>query len=134
MFSLQVVYLLLSVPLPPFCLLYFSISSPSSASASACCVFLSLCFIFILLVPLLYPFPHPRFHFLFYSLASPLFLSFFCHFSICSLYTQAHHIKERIITQPTLLAGGQLKSYQLAGLEWLVSLYNNNLNGELILN
>jgi ATP-dependent helicase STH1/SNF2 len=27
--------------------------------------------------------------------------------------------------------GGKLKSYQLIGLQWLVSLYNNNLNGIL---
>jgi len=30
-----------------------------------------------------------------------------------------------------MLLGGQLKAYQLRGLEWLVSLYNNNLNGIL---
>ena len=30
-----------------------------------------------------------------------------------------------------MLQGGDLKEYQLAGLEWLVSLYNNNLNGIL---
>ena len=29
------------------------------------------------------------------------------------------------------LIGGQLKPYQMKGLEWLVSLYNNNLNGIL---
>ncbi len=27
--------------------------------------------------------------------------------------------------------GGNLKEYQLTGLQWLVSLYNNNLNGIL---
>ena len=27
--------------------------------------------------------------------------------------------------------GGQLKEYQMAGLRWLVSLHNNNLNGIL---
>jgi SNF2 family DNA or RNA helicase len=30
-----------------------------------------------------------------------------------------------------MLAGGKLKHYQLVGLQWLVSLYNNNLNGIL---
>jgi SNF2 family DNA or RNA helicase len=33
--------------------------------------------------------------------------------------------------QPTILEGGELKNYQLHGLQWLVSLYNNNLNGIL---
>jgi len=30
-----------------------------------------------------------------------------------------------------MLVGGQLKSYQMFGLNWMVSLYNNNLNGIL---
>lgn len=30
-----------------------------------------------------------------------------------------------------MLRGGKLKSYQLFGLNWLISLYNNNLNGIL---
>ena len=30
-----------------------------------------------------------------------------------------------------MLTGGALKSYQLFGLNWLISLYNNNLNGIL---
>ena len=30
-----------------------------------------------------------------------------------------------------MIKGGQLKSYQIIGLNWLVSLYNNNLNGIL---
>ncbi|ORX88944.1 hypothetical protein K493DRAFT_73220 [Basidiobolus meristosporus CBS 931.73] len=33
--------------------------------------------------------------------------------------------------QPILLTGGIMKEYQLAGLEWLVSLYENGLNGIL---
>lgn len=45
------------------------------------------------------------------------------------MYGMAHQIEEHIVRQPSLLTGGKLKSYQLAGLEWLVSLYNNNLNG-----
>lgn len=39
--------------------------------------------------------------------------------------------KESIKEQPSLLEGGTLKSYQMAGLEWMVSLYNNHLNGIL---
>jgi SNF2 family DNA or RNA helicase len=35
------------------------------------------------------------------------------------------------VQQPSILHGGVLKEYQLTGLEWLVSLYNNNLNGIL---
>lgn len=35
------------------------------------------------------------------------------------------------ITQPALVTGGTLKFYQLEGLEWLVSLYENGLNGIL---
>lgn len=30
-----------------------------------------------------------------------------------------------------MMRGGQLKEYQISGLQWLVSLYNNNLNGIL---
>ncbi len=33
--------------------------------------------------------------------------------------------------QASILVGGTLKPYQIQGLEWLVSLYNNNLNGIL---
>jgi ATP-dependent helicase STH1/SNF2 len=43
----------------------------------------------------------------------------------------AMHIQEEITEQPKMLAFGTLKDYQLEGLEWLVSLYNNNLNGIL---
>lgn len=46
-------------------------------------------------------------------------------------YSVAHRIKEPILTQPTILVGGQLKDYQLKGLEWMISLYNNKLNGIL---
>ena len=48
-----------------------------------------------------------------------------------SYYSIAHRIREPITEQSKLLIGGQLKPYQLQGLEWLVSLYNNNLNGIL---
>ncbi|GME86010.1 unnamed protein product [Ambrosiozyma monospora] len=46
-------------------------------------------------------------------------------------YSVAHRIKEKIIKQPSILVGGTLKEYQLRGLEWMVSLYNNHLNGIL---
>ena len=46
-------------------------------------------------------------------------------------YNIAHGIHERITEQSSLLKNGKLKEYQLKGLEWLVSLYNNNLNGIL---
>jgi len=46
-------------------------------------------------------------------------------------YKITHTIKEEVTGDPKTLKGGQLKSYQLQGLQWLVSLYNNNLNGIL---
>jgi SNF2 family DNA or RNA helicase len=46
-------------------------------------------------------------------------------------YTIAHSIQEKIIEQPEMLKGGKLKSYQLTGVQWLLSLYNNKLNGIL---
>ncbi|KJE95751.1 smarca2 protein, variant [Capsaspora owczarzaki ATCC 30864] len=48
-----------------------------------------------------------------------------------SSFSLAHNIREPITEQPTMLEFGKLKEYQLKGLEWLVSLYNNNLNGIL---
>ncbi|WCJ22617.1 Chromatin structure-remodeling complex protein SYD [Euphorbia peplus] len=46
-------------------------------------------------------------------------------------YLMAHSIKESIAEQPSSLQGGTLREYQMNGLRWLVSLYNNNLNGIL---
>lgn len=46
-------------------------------------------------------------------------------------YQLAHSIFEPIDKQPDILVGGQLKDYQIKGLQWMVSLYNNNLNGIL---
>ncbi|KAF8848864.1 hypothetical protein BDZ45DRAFT_810423 [Acephala macrosclerotiorum] len=46
-------------------------------------------------------------------------------------YAVAHRIKEEVNAQPTILVGGTLKEYQLKGLQWMISLYNNNLNGIL---
>ncbi|CAG9314111.1 SMARCA4_1 [Blepharisma stoltei] len=46
-------------------------------------------------------------------------------------YEITHAVVEEIKTQPENIEGGMLKSYQLIGLQWLVSLYNNNLHGIL---
>ncbi|KAJ7885716.1 SNF2 family N-terminal domain-containing protein [Mycena olivaceomarginata] len=46
-------------------------------------------------------------------------------------YAVAHCISEKITRQPSLLVGGTLNEYQLKGLQWMVSLYNNRLNGIL---
>ncbi|XP_017423795.1 chromatin structure-remodeling complex protein SYD isoform X2 [Vigna angularis] len=46
-------------------------------------------------------------------------------------YKMAHSIKESIAEQPSSLQGGKLREYQMNGLRWLVSLYNNHLNGIL---
>ena len=42
-----------------------------------------------------------------------------------------HKIEEKVLAQPRLLVGGQLRGYQLEGLQWMLSLFNNNLNGIL---
>ena len=46
-------------------------------------------------------------------------------------YQVAHRVKEEVKEQPSILVGGTLKEYQVKGLEWMVSLYNNKLNGIL---
>ncbi|CAK5279848.1 unnamed protein product [Mycena citricolor] len=46
-------------------------------------------------------------------------------------YAVAHRITEKITKQPSILVGGTLKEYQMKGLQWMVSLYNNRLNGIL---
>ncbi|XP_058078627.1 chromatin structure-remodeling complex protein SYD-like [Magnolia sinica] len=46
-------------------------------------------------------------------------------------YQMAHSVKESIDEQPSYLQGGKLREYQMNGLRWLVSLYNNHLNGIL---
>jgi len=46
-------------------------------------------------------------------------------------YAIAHTITESISCQADILVGGTLKEYQVKGLEWMVSLNNNNLNGIL---
>jgi ATP-dependent helicase STH1/SNF2 len=46
-------------------------------------------------------------------------------------YNTAHKIREVVTAQPTIMVGGTLKEYQVKGLQWMVSLYNNRLNGIL---
>ena len=49
-------------------------------------------------------------------------------------YLMAHAIEEPVKRQPNLLrppAGAQLRDYQMTGLQWMISLYNNYLNGIL---
>uniref|UniRef100_A0A915ETT0 Uncharacterized protein n=1 Tax=Ditylenchus dipsaci TaxID=166011 RepID=A0A915ETT0_9BILA len=52
-----------------------------------------------------------------------------------SYYATAHKIKEKVVKQHSSLGAAdenlKLKPYQIKGLEWMVSLYNNNLNGIL---
>ncbi|KAK4487693.1 hypothetical protein RD792_005645, partial [Penstemon davidsonii] len=42
-----------------------------------------------------------------------------------------HSIQEKVTEQPNMLQGGELRQYQLEGLQWMLSLFNNNLNGIL---
>lgn len=46
-------------------------------------------------------------------------------------YAVAHRIREEVTQQASILVGGSLKEYQIKGLQWMISLYNNNLNGIL---
>ena len=45
-------------------------------------------------------------------------------------YSTAHKISEAVV-QPSILVGGKLKEYQVKGLQWMISLFNNRLNGIL---
>lgn len=51
--------------------------------------------------------------------------------SVKSYYQIAHSVIEPIKQLPTTLVGGTLKEYQIEGIEWMLSLYNNHLNGIL---
>merc|ERR1719507_1011632 len=46
-------------------------------------------------------------------------------------YQMAHTVSEEVHEQATIMVNGKLKEYQVKGLEWMVSLHNNNLNGIL---
>ena len=48
-----------------------------------------------------------------------------------SSYYASAHVKSEEVKQPSILEFGTLKEYQLGGLKWMVSLYNNRLNGIL---
>ncbi|KAL8272431.1 hypothetical protein Esti_003721 [Eimeria stiedai] len=45
-------------------------------------------------------------------------------------YSLSHAVREEVV-QPKSLVGGTLMPYQMAGLQWMVSLHNNNLHGIL---
>ena len=47
-------------------------------------------------------------------------------------YAVAHGVREKVTKQPVILVGGTLKESQVKGLQWMVSLYNNKLNGILV--
>ncbi|KAL8268519.1 hypothetical protein R6Q59_002317 [Mikania micrantha] len=51
--------------------------------------------------------------------------------SVSKYYTLAHAVSEKVVQQPTMLRRGTLRDYQLVGLQWMLSLYNNKLNGIL---
>ncbi|XP_076907787.1 ATP-dependent helicase BRM-like isoform X2 [Bidens hawaiensis] len=51
--------------------------------------------------------------------------------SVSKYYTLAHAVSERVTRQPSMLRKGTLRDYQLVGLQWMLSLYNNKLNGIL---
>ena len=46
-------------------------------------------------------------------------------------YALAHTESEKIVRQPRMLTAGSLRDYQLVSLNWMISLYNNRLNGIL---
>lgn len=52
-------------------------------------------------------------------------------FELVFCFSIAHTVHEIITEQASIMVNGKLKEYQIKGLEWLVSLYNNNLNGIL---
>ncbi|KAH8740235.1 hypothetical protein FG386_001510 [Cryptosporidium ryanae] len=51
--------------------------------------------------------------------------------SVSSYYTMAHTITENISDNPMKLLKGELLPYQITGVEWMLSLYNNKLHGIL---
>ncbi|GAB2217338.1 hypothetical protein Drorol1_Dr00000512 [Drosera rotundifolia] len=51
--------------------------------------------------------------------------------SASKYYHLAHAVNERVVRQPSMLRMGTLRDYQLVGLQWMLSLYNNKLNGIL---
>ncbi|XP_047156353.1 ATP-dependent helicase BRM-like [Vigna umbellata] len=51
--------------------------------------------------------------------------------SVNKYYSLAHAVSEKVVRQPSMLRAGTLRDYQLVGLQWMLSLYNNKLNGIL---
>ncbi|XP_068639207.1 ATP-dependent helicase BRM-like [Aristolochia californica] len=51
--------------------------------------------------------------------------------SVNKYYNLAHAVNEKVIRQPSMLRTGTLRDYQIIGLQWMLSLYNNKLNGIL---
>ncbi|KAI9110091.1 hypothetical protein K1719_019132 [Acacia pycnantha] len=51
--------------------------------------------------------------------------------SVSKYYSLAHAVNEKVLRQPSMLRAGTLRDYQLVGLQWMLSLYNNKLNGIL---
>ncbi|KAK1353735.1 hypothetical protein POM88_052100 [Heracleum sosnowskyi] len=51
--------------------------------------------------------------------------------SVNKYYNLAHVVNERVFRQPSMLRAGTLRDYQIVGLQWMLSLYNNKLNGIL---
>ncbi|RDX66322.1 ATP-dependent helicase BRM, partial [Mucuna pruriens] len=51
--------------------------------------------------------------------------------SVSKYYHLAHAVSEKVVSQPSMLRAGTLRDYQLVGLQWMLSLYNNKLNGIL---
>ena len=49
---------------------------------------------------------------------------------VVDYYSSVHKVREEV-KQPSTLVGGSLMPYQVMGLQWLVSLYNNKLHGIL---
>ena len=49
---------------------------------------------------------------------------------VMDYYSSVHKIREEV-QQPSTVCGGTLMQYQVTGLQWLVSLYNNKLHGIL---
>jgi SNF2 family DNA or RNA helicase len=47
-------------------------------------------------------------------------------------YALAHTQTEIITRQPRMLTAGLLRDYQIVSLQWMISLYNNRLNGILV--
>lgn len=63
--------------------------------------------------------------------AAPVFAEDAAETTKVDYYNVAHRVKESVTKQPSILVGGELKPYQIKGLQWMISLFNNRLNGIL---